>query len=155
MTDASTRFRFEGNQLAGEIVYAKVNLRASDTAPSKVLQIEGALPFESEVTPPLPAGLRVEVHYKPWFLEGVPHEPVDYLFKIQLLGEPAALKRVKAVDYRLSPESSKGARITRRLENEYFLEGSMPSKEDAAIIAVIEWVNGKSSTHTIPLRPRS
>lgn len=156
ITDASTRFRFEGKQIAREKVYAAVKLRPRDGVPPKVVQIEGAIPFEVEVTPPLPAGLRFEVHYRPWYLEGDPHEPVEYLFKIQLLGEPAALKRVKSLEYRLSAEEdSKRPRIIRRLETDYFLEGSMPNEEGVVIIAAIRWVNGERSTHTIPLRPRS
>lgn len=155
ITDASTRFRFEGEQIAREKVYAAVTLRQSGGAPPKVVRIEGAVPFEAEVTPPLPAGLRFETNYRPWYLAGDPHEPVEYLFKIQLLGEPAALKRIKAVEYRLPEDESKRPTISRQLETEYFVEGSMPIKEGVVIEAVIRWKNGERSTHTIPLRPRS
>lgn len=157
ITDASTRFRFEAEQNAGGKVYAAVTLRSRDgAAPPKVVRIEGTVPFAAEATPPLPAGLRFEINYQPWFLEGVPHEPVEYVFKIKLLGEPGALKRIKSVEYRLPDDESKGARITHRVESGYYLEGSMPASEDGvSIIAVIRWKNGGSSTHKIPLRPRS
>jgi len=155
ITDVSTRVRFEGQQIAREKVYAAVKLRQSGGAVPKVVRIEGAIPFEAEVTPPLPAGLRFEVHYRPWYLTGVPHEPVEYLFKIQLLGEPAALKRIKSVEYRLPEDVSKRPTISRQLETEYFVEGNMPVKDGIVIIAAIRWKNGERSTHTIPLRPRS
>jgi hypothetical protein len=155
ITDASTNFRFEAKQTAGEKVYATVTLRGPrDGAPPKVVQIEGTIPFAVEVTPPLPAGLRFEINYRPWYLEGVPHEPVEYLFKIQLLGEAAALNRIKSVEYRLPADESKRPRILHRVESEYFLEGSMPNKEGVVIVAAIRWKSGESSTHTIPLRPR-
>ena len=155
VTDASTRFRLEAEQTAGETVYAAVTLRPRDGAPPKVGRIEGIVPFVSEVKPPLPIGLRFEVRYRPWYLEGVPHEPVEHLFKIQLLGDPEALKRIKSVEYKLSADESEGSRITGRVESEYYVEGSMPNKEGGVIIAVIRWEDGKKSTHTIPLRPRS
>jgi hypothetical protein len=155
ITDASTHFRLEAEQMAGEKVYAAVTLRPSEGAPPKVLRIEGTIPFEVEVTPPLPAGLRFEVNYRPWYLTGMPHEPVEYLFKIQLLGEPAALKRIKAVEYRLPADESKRPRISHRVESEFFVEGSMPKTEGVVIIAAIRWQSGESSSHTIPLRPRS
>ena len=155
ITDASTHFRFEAEQTAGGKVYAAVTLRPRDGAPPKVVQIEGTVPFTVEVTPKLPAGLRFEINYQPWYLEGVPHEPVEYVFKIQLLGELAALKRIKSVEYRLPDDESKSPRITHRVESEYYLEGSTTAnKEGASIIAVIRWKSGGSSTHTIPLRPR-
>jgi hypothetical protein len=153
--DASTNFRFEAKQTVGGIVYATVTLRGPrGGAPPKVVQIEGSIPFAVEVTPPLPAGLRFEINYRPWYLEGAPHEPVEYLFKIQLLGEPAALKRIKSVEYRLPADESKRPRISHRVESEYFLEGSMPIKEGVSIVAAIRWTSGERSTHTIPLRPR-
>ncbi len=154
ITDASTRFRFEAEQTSGGKVSAAVTLRPSGGAPPKVVKLEGTIPFAEEVTPPLPAGLRFEINYRPWYLEGVPHEPVEYLFKIQLLGEPAALKRIKSVEYRLPADDSKRPRILQRAETEYFLEGSMPNKEGVVIVAAIRWKSGESSTHTIPLRPR-
>jgi hypothetical protein len=155
ITDASTNFRFEAKQTVGGTVYAQVTLKARDGAPSKVVQLEGALPFAAEVTPPLPAGLRFETHYRAWYLTGMPHEPVEYLFKIQLLGESAALNRIKSVEYQLPADESKRPRITHRVESEYFLEGSMPNKEGVVMVAVIRWKSGERSTHTIPLRPRS
>ena len=154
ITDASTRFRFEAEQTAGEKVYAAVTLRPRDGAPPKVVQIEGTIPFAAEVTPPMPAGLRFEIHYRPWYLEGVPHEPVEYLFKIRLRGEVAALNRIKSVEYKLPADDSKRPRILHRSETEYFLEGSMPNKEGVVIEVAIRWKSGGSSTHTIPLRPR-
>jgi hypothetical protein len=154
ITDASTHFRFEAEQNTGGKVYAAVMLRPRDGAPPKVVQIEGTIPFAVEVAPPLPAGLRFEINYQPWYLEGVPHEPVEYVFKIQLLGDAAALKGITSVEYRLPADESKSPRISHRLETEYFLEGSMPNKEGVVIIAVIGWKSGESSTHTIPLRPR-
>jgi hypothetical protein len=156
ITDASTNFRFEAKHIAGDMVYAKVTLRGPRGGPApKVVQIEGTIPFAVEVTPPLPAGLRFEINYRPWYLTGMPHEPVEYLFKIQLLGEPAALKRIKSVEYRLPADESKRPRISHRVESEYFVEGSMPNKEGVVIVAAIRWKSGGSSTHTIPLRPRS
>ena len=154
ITDASTHFRFEAEQTAGEKVYAAVTLRPHDGISAKVVRIEGNLPFAVEVTPPLPAGLRFEVNYQPWYLEGVSHEPIAYLFKIQLLGESAALKRVKSVEYRLPDDESKRPTISRRVESEYFAEGNMSKKEGVGIIVVIKWKSGESSTHTVPLRPR-
>lgn len=155
ITDASTGFRFEGEHTAGGKVYAAVTLRPHDGVPSKVVRIEGTLPLAAEVTPPLTAGLRFEVKYRPWYLEGVPHEPVEYLFNIQLLGDSDALKRIKSVEYRLPDDESKRPRITHRVESDYFVEGSMPAnKEDVVIITVIRWKSGEVSTHTIPLRPR-
>ena len=140
--------------MAGEKVYAAVTLRPRDGAPPKVVQIEGTIPFAVEVTPPLPAGLRFEINYRPWYLTGVPHEPVEYLFKIQLLGEPAALKRIKSVEYRLPADESKRPRISHRVETEYFVAGSMPNKEGVVILAGIRWKSGTRSTHVIPLRAR-
>jgi hypothetical protein len=155
ITDASTHFRFEAEQTAGGKVYAAVRLRPRDGAPPKVVQIEGTIPFAVEVTPPLPAGLRFEIQYQPWFLEGVPHQSVEYIFKIQLLGEPAARKRIQSVEYRLPADDTKRPRITHRVESEYFLEGSMPNQEEGvSIVAAIRWKSGETSTHTIPLRPR-
>jgi hypothetical protein len=154
ITDASTRFRFESRQAAGEKVYAKVTLLPRGSAPPKVVQIEGTMPFAVEVTPPLPAGLRFEINYRPWYLDGVPHEPVEYLFKIHLRGDADALKRIKSVEYRLPEDESKRPRILQQID--YFLEGSMPAKkEGVVIIAAIRWKNGERSAHTIPLRPRS
>lgn len=155
VSDASARFRLEAEQTAGEKVYAAVKLRQRDGTSPKVVRIEGAIPFASEVKPPLPVGLRFEVRYQPWYLEGVPHEPVEYLFKIQLLGEPAAHKRIKSVEYRLPEDESKRPTVSRRVETEYFAEGRMPIKDGVVIIAAIRWKNGEKSTHTIPLRPRS
>jgi len=155
ITDAATRFRFEAEQTAGGKVYATVTLRPRDGAPPKVVQIEGAIPFAVEVTPPLPAGLRFEINYRPWYLTGDPHEPVEYLFKIQLLGEAAALNRIKSVEYRLPADESKRPRISHRVETEYFVGGSMPNKVGVVIEAAIRWKSGGNSTHTIPLRPRS
>lgn len=155
ITDAATNFRVEAKGTPGENVYAKVTLRPGGGAPPKVVRIEGTIPFAVEVTPPLPAGLRFEINYRPWYLTGMPHEPVEYLFKIQLLGEPAALKRIKSVEYRLPADESKRPRISHRVESEYFVQGSMPNKEGTGIEAVIRWKSGGSSTHTIPLRPRS
>jgi hypothetical protein len=154
ITDASTRFRFEAEQTAGEKVYAAVTLKPHDGTPAKVVQIEGTIPFAVEVTPPLPPGLRFEIIYRPWYLEGIPHEPVEYLFKIQLLGESAALKSVKSVEYRLPDDESKRPVISRRVESEYYVEGRMPKKEGVLMVVVIRWKNGQSSTHIIPLRPR-
>jgi len=87
ITDAATQFRFAAEQTAGEKLYAAVRLRPRDGAPPKVVRIEGTMIFAVEVTPPLPAGLRFEIQYQPWYLEGVPHQPVEYVFKIQLRGE--------------------------------------------------------------------
>ncbi len=156
ITDTATGFRFEGTQTGGEKVSAAVTLRARDGAPSKVVQIEGTIPFAVEVTPPLPAGLRFEINYRPWYLEGVPHEPVEYLFKIRLRGEATAFKRIKSVEYRLPADDTKRPRILQRseTETEYFLEGSMPNTEGVVIVAVIRWKSGGNSTHMIPLRPR-
>lgn len=154
ITDASTNFRLEAKQTVGDYVYAKVTLRPSGGAPPKVIVLEGAIPFAVEATPPLPAGLRFEINYRPWYLEGAPHEPVEYLFKIRLLGEVAAIKRIKSVEYRLSTDDSKRALIPRRSETEFFLEGRLLKKEGVVIVAAIRWASGESSTHTIPLRPR-
>ena len=154
ITDASTSFRVEAKQMAGEKVYAAVTLRPRDDAPPKVVQIEGTIPFAVEVTPPLPASLRFEINYRPWYLTGIPHEPVEYLFKIQLLGEPATLARIKSVEYRLPAEESKRPRISHRVKTEYFVEGSMPNKEGVVIVAAIQWKNGTRSTHAIPLWAR-
>lgn len=155
ITDAATHFRFAAEQTAGEKLYAAVRLRPRDGAPPKVVQIEGTIPFAVEVTPPLPAGLRFEIQYQPWYLEGVPHQPVEYLFKIQLRGEPAARKRIQSVEYRLPADDAKRPRITHRVESEYYLEGSMSNQEGVSILAAIRWQSGETSTHTIPLRPRS
>ena len=115
----------------------------------------GTVRSETLQEPPLPEGLRFEINYQPWYLEGVPHEPVEYVFKIQLRGERAALRRIKSVEYRLPDNEAKGARITHRVESGYYMEGSMPAREEGvSIIAVIRLKNGKSSTHRIPLRPR-
>jgi len=154
ITDALTGFRFEAKQMAGEKVYAAVTLRPRDGAPPKVVEIEGTIPFAVEVTPPLPAGLRFEINYRPWYLTGDPHEPVEYLFKIQLLGEAAALNRIKSVEYRLPADESKRPRISHRVETEYFVGGSMPNKEGVVIVAEIRWTSGTRSTHAIPLRAR-
>lgn len=154
-TDSSTYFRFEAEQTGGGKVYAAVTLKPRDGAPSKVVRIEGTVPFASETTPKLPAGLRFEVNYQPWYLEGVPHEPVEYLFKIQLLGGRDALKRIKSVEYKLPDDESKRPRILHRVESDYFVEGSMPANKDGVVIlALIRWNNGEISSHTIPLRPR-
>ena len=154
-TDASKYFSFEAEQTGGGKVYATVTLKPRDGAPSKVVRIEGTVPFAVETTPKLPAGLRFEVNYQPWYIEGEPHEPVEYLFKIQLLGGRDALRTIKSVEYRLPDDESKRPRITHRVESDYFVEGSMPAKnESIVILAVIRWKNGETSTHTIPLRPR-
>ena len=153
VTDASMHFRFEAEQPAGGKVHAAVTLRSRDGSSPKVVRIEGTVPFAVDVTPPLPAGLRFEINYRPWYLDGVPHEPVEYVFNIQLRGERAALKRVRSVEYRLPAEESKRPRIIHRVESGYYLEGSMPVKDGVSIIAVIRWKNRKSSTYTIPLRP--
>lgn len=159
ITRDSPRFIIKAEQTGGGKVNAAVTLKSRDGVPSKVVQIEGTIPFASEVTPSLPAGLRFEVNYQPWYLEGVPHEPVEYLFKIQLLGDTSdsdALKRIKSVEYKLPADEAKRPRITHSVESEYFVEGSMPAnKEGVVIIAVIRWKSGETSTHTIPLRPRS
>lgn len=153
ITDAATRFRFEAEQTAGAKVYADVKLRSRDGAQPKIVRIEGTIPFPKEVTPPLPAGLRFEINYLPWYLEGVPHEPVEYVFKINLLGEASALKQIKSVEYRTAGDE--GAQITHRVAGGFYLEGSMlANKESARIIAVIRRKNGERSTHTILLRPR-
>lgn len=154
ITDASTHFRFEGEQTAGGKVYAALTLRPRDGAPPQVVQIQGTIPFAAEVTPPLPVGLRFEINYQPSYLEGVPHEPVEYLFKIQLRGEATALNRIKSVEYQLPDDESKRPGIINRVESEYFVEGSMPNREGVVIIAAIRWKSGERSTHTIPLRPR-
>lgn len=153
ITDASTNFRLEAKQTVGDNVYAKVTLRPRGGAPAKVLVLEGTIPFSAEVTPPLPAGLRFEISYRPWYLEGVPHEPVEYLFRMRLLGEVAAIKRIKSVEYQLSTDDPKAPLIPRRSETEFFLEGRMPKKEGVVIVAVIRWASGENTTHTIPLRP--
>ena len=154
ITDASTNFRLEGKQTVGDSVYAKVTLRQRDGAPLRVVVLEGTLPFSAEATPPLPAGLRFETSYRPWYLEGAPHEPVEYLFKVRLLGDVAAIKQIKSVKYQLSTDDSKRPLIPRNSETEYFLEGRMPKKEGVVIVATIRWASGQSTTHTIPLRPR-
>ena len=154
ITDASTNFRLEAKQTVGDNVYAKVTLRPVGGATPKVVVLEGTIPFAAEATPPLPAGLRFETSYRPWYLEGAPHEPVEYLFKIRLLGDAAAIKRIKSVEYRLSTDDSKRPLIPRNSETEYFLEGRMAKKEGVVIVASIRWESGESTTHTIPLRPR-
>jgi hypothetical protein len=155
ITDASTNFRLEAKQSVGDNVYAKVTLRQSSGAPAKVVVLEGTIPFAEEATPPLPSGLRFEISYRPWYLEGNPHEPVEYLFKIRLLGQVAAIKQIKSVQYRLSTDDSKRPLIPRNSETEFFLEGRMPKKDGVVMIATIRWASGESTTHTIPMRPGS
>jgi hypothetical protein len=67
----------------------------------------------------------------------------------------AARKRIKSVEYRLPADDAKRPRVTHHVESEYFLEGSMPNQNGVSMIAAIRWKSGETSTHTIPLRPRS
>lgn len=102
----------------------------------------------------LPKGLQFETRYQPWFLEGVPHEPVEYIFKVHLAGKSDVLKNVSSVHYELSNQA-KSARITHRIESSFYVEGAMPVKDSTIfIVATLRMKNGKKSIHKISLRPR-
>lgn len=146
ITDASTGFRLEAKQMAGEKVSAEVKLRPRGGASSKVVRLEGTIPFAHEVKPPLPSGLRFEVQYRPWYLEG--GVPVGHYFLIWLRGETAALNRIKSVEYQLPAHP----RVIARAETEYMFEGFKPNNESLVMVAAIRWKNGTSSTHKIPFR---
>lgn len=101
----------------------------------------------------LPNGLRFETRYQPWYLTGMPHEPVERIFKIHLAGQGDVLKNVRSVNYELS--KSKGARLTHRIQESFYVEGTIPVEDSTAIIvATVRMKNGKKSHQEIPLRPR-
>ena len=152
ITDASTSYRLEAKRMAGEKVYAEVTLRPRGGVPSKVVRLEGTIPFAEEVKPPLPSGLRFEVQYRPWYLEG--GVVVGDYFLIWLRGETAALNRIKSVEYHLPRAYFTGPRMVARAETEYMFEGYKPNNASFVIVAAIRWKNGTRSTHAIPFRAR-
>ncbi|HLG14860.1 MAG TPA: hypothetical protein VJH03_10220 [Blastocatellia bacterium] len=152
ITDASTSFRFEAKQMAGEKVYAEVTLRPRGGAPSKVVRLEGTIPFGEEAKPPLPSGLRFEIQYRPWYLEG--GAAVGHYFLIWLRGETAALNRIKSVEYQLPTAYFTNPRAVARAETEYMFEGYKPNNASFEIVAALRWKNGTRSTHAIPIRAR-
>lgn len=103
MTDASTGFRLDAKQMFGQKVYATVKLRPRGGVPSRVVQLEGTIPFAAAVKPPLPAGLRFEDQYQQQYLEGGILTNY-YFFRIWLRGDAAALNRIRSVEYQL-PQS--------------------------------------------------
>ena len=101
----------------------------------------------------LPKGLRFDTRYQPWYLAGMPHEPVEHIFKIHLAGQGDVLKNVRSVNYELS--NAKGARITHRIEGSFYVEGAIPVEDSTSVIvATLRMKNGKKSIHKISLRPR-
>src|SRR6185295_10624984 len=62
MTDASSSFRFEGKQVFGGTIYAEVTLKGRSG--SSIVKLEGTIPYEAEVSPQLPEGLRFEDRYR-------------------------------------------------------------------------------------------
>lgn len=152
ITDASTSFRLEAKQMAAEKVYAEVSLRPRVGAQARVVRLEGTIPFAREVKPPLPPGLRFEVRYRPWYMEG--GADVGDNFLIWLGGETAALHRIKAVEYQLPTAYFTQPRVVARAETEYMFEGFKPNNASFEIVAVIRWKNGTRSTHAIPFRAR-
>lgn len=124
-------------------------LEGANTAPPKVMQTDGTIPFTDEVKPPLPAGLRFEIQYRPEYLEG--GIQVGYSFQIRLTGETAALNRIRSVDYHL-PAGTDLRGLAAETRN--MVEGFLSNSESTEIVAVIRWKSGASSTHSILLRPR-
>lgn len=155
VTDASTSFSLEAEQTAGEKVYASVTLRPRRGSQLRVVNLEGAVPFEDEVKPPLPAGMRFEIQCWPEYLEGAVQ--AGYRLRVRLRGDAAALKQIKSVEYDLPAGlliNSANPRVVADAQMEYLLEGVVSGSAGAAIRAVIRWKNGARSTHEISLRPR-
>jgi hypothetical protein len=149
-TNAEDHFRFEGSQYSGELVDADVFLSSASGALRKVL-LQATVPFSAPTSPALPAGLRFEDQYQMQYLEGTPTD--YYHFRIRLLGEAAALRRLRSVEYRLPEEYFTRTSIRADRYSGFFLEGSASKRNQWDIVAVIRWTNGTTSRHRIPFRP--
>src|SRR6185369_8064372 len=149
MTDASTSFRFEGKQIFGGTIYAEVTQKGPGG--SSIVKLEGTIPYEAEVNPPLPEGLRFEDRYRTQYLEGGTGE-YQY-FTIRLRGDAAALTRIRTVEYQL-PESFLRPKVMAKAFDEYMIDGTTSPGARFEIVAVIQWKNGTRSTHTIISRVR-
>lgn len=150
VTDASTRFRFEGRQIFGETVFAEVTLQRRGRTSTEVVRLEGTIPFAAEVNPPLPDGLRFENKYRRWYLEG---GTGDYqYFRMRLRGEAAALNRIRTVEYQFPAANFSRPSVSANAFDEYQIDGTVSGGASFEIVAVIRWKSGTRSTHAIPMR---
>lgn len=143
VTDASTGFRLEANQTFGEKVYAAVTLRPRGGTPSKVVRLEGTIPFAADVKPPLPAGLRFEDQYQQQYLEGGILTNY-YFFRIWLRGDAAALNRIRSVEYQLPQSHFSRPRVVANAGMEYMIDGTMLGDARFDIVALIRWKDARA-----------
>lgn len=146
ITDARTHFRIDGAQTEGELIWAEVVLEGA----KEPVLLKGEIPFAVVVRPALPTGMRFEVKYQEEYLEGTASG--NYHYRVWLRGDPAAMKKVRSVEYRVPPEFGIGARQANTL-TEYFFEGGSSSRQ-FDITAIIRWSNGKKTTYAIPFQPQ-
>lgn len=151
VTDAANHFRFEGAQYGGQLVHADVIARRGSSRAADTIPLQTTIPYGASVTPALPPGLRFEDKYETQYLEGTVTNL--YYFRIWLRGDPSALNRVRSVDYRLPEQYFARTQIRTTRDNDYFLDGHAPKGTSWDIVAVIRWMNGRSTTHRIPFRP--
>jgi hypothetical protein len=146
VTNASTHFRIDGVQHEGELIWADVMLEGAK-AP---VMLKGEVPFAVTVRPALPAGLRFEMKYEQQYLEGGIALPEHY-FRLWLRGDPAAMKTIRGVEFRVPREHGAGSRQA-NTDSEYFFDGSASKPFD--ILAVIRFTNGDEKTYAVPFAPR-
>lgn len=150
VTDSSSRFRFEGRQIVGELVYAEVTLKRRGSASTEVVLLQGSVPFSAAVIPQPPNGLRFEDQYQPWYLEGGAGN-YQY-FRIRLRGEPSALKAIRSVEYQLPQSHFSRAKFLAKAFEEYLIGDTVSGGARFEIVAVIRWKSDARSSHVISVR---
>ncbi len=152
VADPARRFRFEGAQYPGELVYADVMIMRGSRARIEKIPLAVRVPFAAPVSPDLPRGLRFEDKYQRELLEGTPSD--YHQFRIWLRGDPTMQARIQSVEYHLPEAYFSNTRIKTTRATDFYLEGGASERFKWDIVAVVRWRNGDVSTHRIPFRPQ-